>query len=147
VLPTLQLQAHPEVYVIGDLAYLEHGGEPLPMVAQVAIQQGQTAAANIQKQSLGDGPVAFHYRDLGTMVTIGRNAGVALLGGRAFAGFFAWGAWLLVHLVKLIGFRNRIAVMLNWAWDYFFFERAARLILPRVPASREGGGEDEARVR
>ena len=69
------------------------------------------------------------------MVTIGRNAGVVSVGKRAFAGFFAWLAWLVVHLFKLIGFRNRLFVMLNWAWDYFLFERVARLILPRKPSS------------
>jgi NADH dehydrogenase len=144
VLPTLQVPGHPEVYVVGDLAYLEEDGRPLPMVAPVAIQQGETAALNIAHQMAGETPQPFRYRDQGAMVTIGRNAGVARIGDRAFTGFFAWAAWLVVHLVKLIGFRNRLSVLLSWAWDYLFFERAARLIVPRKPApprdTATGGG-------
>jgi NADH dehydrogenase len=133
VLPTLQVPEYPEVTVIGDLAYLEEDGRPLPMVAQVAMQQGKVAARNIIRQMAGQDPLPFKYRDQGTTVTIGRNAGVARIGKWAFAGFFAWVAWLAAHLFRLIGFRNRLSVMLSWAWDYFFFERAARLILPRRP--------------
>ncbi len=132
VLPTLQVAGHPEVYVIGDLAYLEEEGHPVPMVAPAALQQGKRAAQNVMRQMAGEEPLPFHYRDLGTMVTIGRNAAVARLGSRQVTGFFAWVAWLMVHLVRLIGFRNRLFVLLNWAWDYFFFERASRLILPRA---------------
>jgi NADH dehydrogenase len=135
VLPTLQVPGHPEVYVIGDLAYLEENGRPLPMVAPVAMQQAKVAAENIVRQAAGQELDSFAYRDQGTMVTIGRNAGVVSVGKRTFAGFFAWAAWLVVHLFKLIGFRNRLFVMLNWAWDYFLFERVARLILPRKPSS------------
>lgn len=130
--PTLQVPGRPHVYVVGDLALLEQSGGVLPMVAPVAIQQGEAAADNIARQIAGQSLQAFRYRDQGSMVTIGRNAGVALVGERTFTGFFAWAAWLVVHLVKLIGFRNRLFVLLNWAWDYFFFERAARLILPRA---------------
>jgi NADH dehydrogenase len=127
------------VYAIGDLAYLEEDGQPLPLVAPVAIQQGEVTARNIARQMAGEQPRAFRYRDQGAMVTIGRNAGVARLGNRTFTGFFAWAAWLAVHLFKLIGFRNRLFVLLNWAWDYFFFERAARLILPRKPVRPQAG--------
>ena len=130
VLPSLQLPGHPEVYVIGDLAHVEDGGNPLPMLAPVAIQQGVTAAQNIGRQIAGRGPVPFHYRDPGTMVVIGRNAGAVHLRGRAFTGFPAWVLWLGVHLVKLIGFRNRLLVLINWAWNYLFYEHAVRLILP-----------------
>lgn len=134
VLPTLQVPGHPNVYVIGDLAYLEEEGRPVPMVAPAAIQQGKRAAQNLLAQMAGKEPRPFHYQDLGTMVTIGRNAAVVRVGGRQMTGFLAWAAWLTVHLVRLIGFRNRLFVLLNWAWDYFFFERASRLILPRLPS-------------
>jgi len=128
VRPTLQVVDHPEVYVVGDLAWNE--ATTLPMIAPVAIQQGIVAAQNISRQIAGEAPVPFAYRDRGTMVTIGRNAAVAVLRGRPFTGFPAWVLWLGVHLVNLIGFRNRLIVLINWAWDYFFYERAVRLIFP-----------------
>ncbi len=128
--PTLQLPGHPEVSVIGDLAYVEERGQPLPMIAPVAIQQGTTAARNIERQIAGQDPLPFRYRDPGVMVVIGRNAGVVHVWGRSFTGFPAWVLWLSVHLAKLIGFRNRLFVLINWAWDYLFYERAVRLILP-----------------
>jgi len=140
VQPTLQVPEQPEVYVIGDLAYLEEDGRALPMVAPVAMQQAKVAAQNIVRQVDGQALQPFEYKDQGTMVTIGRNAGVVRMGKRAFSGFLAWAAWLVVHLFKLIGFRNRLAVIFSWAWDYFFFERAARLILSWAP-SRSGKDE------
>lgn len=130
VQPTLQVPGHPEVYIAGDLAYLEEGGAPLPMVAPVAVQQGQWAAHNILRQVRGEEPQPFRYRDHGTMVTIGRNAAAAYVFGRPFTGFPAWALWLGVHLFNLIGFRNRLLVLINWAWDYLFYERMVRLILP-----------------
>jgi NADH dehydrogenase len=135
VLPTLQVEGHREVYVIGDLANFEAGGRPLPMIAPVAIQQGRAAAQNIRRQISGLDPVPFRYHDRGTMATIGRNAAVVDLGGGAFTGFPAWLMWLGVHLFNLIGFRNRLIVLINWAWDYFLYERAVRLILPREAGS------------
>ncbi len=134
VLPTLQVPGRPEVYVVGDLAYCEQDGGPLPMLAPVAMQQGAAAARNIERQAAGVDPLPFRYRDPGTMLTIGRNAAVACLGRRCFSGFPAWVVWLSVHIFKLIGFRNRLLVLINWAWDYFFYERAVRLILP-LPAN------------
>jgi NADH dehydrogenase len=131
VLPTLQVPDYQEVYVIGDLAYLEEGGRPLPMVAPVAIQQGVAAARNIARQAAGQAPLPFRYQDRGTMVTIGRSAAAAYLQKRTFTGFPAWVLWLGVHLLNLIGFRNRLLVLINWAWDYFFRERPVRLIVPR----------------
>jgi len=128
--PTLQVPGHPEVYVVGDLAYLESGGEPLPMMAPVAIQQADTAAQNVLRTLRGEPLRPFRYRDPGSLATIGRNAAVAYIGGLAFTGFPAWVVWLVVHLVQLIGFRNKLFVLLNWAWDYFFYERGARLITP-----------------
>ncbi len=133
VLPTLQVPEHPEVYAVGDLAYLEVQGHPLPMVAPVAIQQAQQAARNIGRQIAGKPPLPFRYKDPGMLATIGRNAAVADVWGRQMTGFPAWLLWLGVHLVNLIGFRNRLLVLVNWAWDYVFYERAVRLILPGPP--------------
>ena len=128
--PTLQVAGHPEVYIIGDAAYREQDGEPLPMVAPVAIQMGQAVARNIMRQLRGGGqPLApFRYRDQGTLATIGRNAAVAKVYGVQASGFVAWVMWLGIHIIQLIGFRNKLFVLINWAWDYFFYERAARLI-------------------
>ena len=142
VRPTLQLPDHPNVYVIGDLAYLEEQGQSLPPLAPVAIQQGIAAARNVARQVAGQEPLPFRYRDPGIMATIGRNAAVAVVRGRALTGFIAWLLWLGVHLVKLIGFRNRLLVLINWAWDYFLFERAVRLILPLNTAALHRGDPD-----
>jgi NADH dehydrogenase len=128
---TLQVPGHPEVFVIGDAAYLEHDGQPLPMMAPVAIQQAETAADNIQRLLRAERPVPFHYRNPGQLATIGRNAAVADIKGLRLKGFPAWVVWLVVHLIQLIGFRNKLFVLLSWAWDYFFYERAVRLITPR----------------
>src|SRR6266704_2945662 len=128
VTPELQAPDHPEVYVIGDAAYLEHDGAPLPMMAPVAIQMADTATANIARRLRDEPPRAFRFKDPGSLATIGRNAAVAYLGGVAFKGFAAWVVWLIVHIIQLIGFRNKLFVLMNWAWDYFFYEPAARLI-------------------
>jgi NADH dehydrogenase len=127
---TLEVQGLSGVYAIGDLARSEENGKLLPMIAPVALQQGVVAAENIQRRETGKPAITFRYHDRGMMATIGRNAAVAYVGGLAFTGFTAWLAWLGVHLIKLIGFRNRLFVLINWAWDYFFFERMVRLILP-----------------
>ncbi|GIK37379.1 MAG: pyridine nucleotide-disulfide oxidoreductase [Chloroflexota bacterium] len=140
VLPTLQVEGYPEVYVIGDLASIEEDEHPLPMVAPVAIQQGVVAAQNIIRQIDNRSPGPFDYKDIGTMAVIGRNAAVAhLLGRWGFTGFPAWLLWLGVHLLRLIGFRNRLVVLINWAWDYLFYERVVRLMLPRkmMPVSED----------
>jgi len=126
--PTLQLPGHPEVFLIGDAAYVEANGEPLPMVAPVAIQMGQHAARNIVNTLRGKPLQPFRYRDQGTLATIGRNAAVANVYGIQARGLVAWVMWLGIHIIQLIGFRNKLFVLLNWAWDYFFYERAARLI-------------------
>ena len=127
---TLSVQAHPNVYVIGDLALLEENGEPLPQVAQVAIQQGRHAADNILRAARGEAREPFRYRDLGMLAVIGRSAAVAHVFGRTFRGFAAWLLWLGIHIAWLIGFRNRALVLVNWAWNYLSFRRAVRLILP-----------------
>ncbi|HEY3283728.1 MAG TPA: NAD(P)/FAD-dependent oxidoreductase [Armatimonadota bacterium] len=135
--PSLQVPGHPRVYALGDMAQTEQAGKPLPMIAPVALQQGETVARNILRQIKGQPPEPFSYKDPGSMVTIGRNKAVAHLAGRSFTGFPAWIIWLTVHLMKLVGFRNRLMVLINWAWDYLFYERTERLILPqrrRAPA-------------
>ena len=116
--------------LLSDLAYLEQDGRALPGVAQVAMQQGEHAAANVVRMLSKESLQPFRYRDKGAMATVGRNAAVARLGGRIYTGFPAWLVWLAVHIFFLIGFRNRLGVLLNWAWNYLFYERAVRLILP-----------------
>ncbi|MFO7586130.1 MAG: NAD(P)/FAD-dependent oxidoreductase [Anaerolineales bacterium] len=128
VLPTLQVPVWPDVYVVGDGSYFEEDGKALPMVAPVATQQGKHAVRNILAQINGKPLKPFHYTDLGMMATIGRNAAVAVTLGMQFRGFLAWVVWLVIHLIGLIGFRNRLIVLINWAWDYFFYDRAVRLI-------------------
>ncbi len=129
VLPTLQVPDYPHIFVIGDLAQIEQEGQRLPMLAPVATQAGTAVAQNIRRQIHNQSQLPFVYRDRGTMTTIGRNAAVAHIWGRTFTGFFAWLIWLAVHIYNLIGLRNRLIVLINWAWDYFFFERGVRLIL------------------
>lgn len=124
---TLQLADHPEVFVIGDAACIE--GRALPMVAPVAIQQGEIAARNIVHAVKKQPPEEFRYRDKGSLATIGRNAAVAHVGKIELSGWFAWAMWLAVHIVFLIGFRNRLLVLINWTWDYFFYDRPIRLIM------------------
>src|SRR5437773_4038768 len=126
--PTLQLARHPEVFIIGDAAYREQDGEPLPMMAPVASHMGQAVARNIARQVQGKALEPFRYREQGTLATIGRNAAVANVYGIQARGFVAWVMWLGIHIIQLIGFRNKLLVLINWAWDYFFYERAARLI-------------------
>lgn len=130
VLPTLQVDGHPNVYAIGDAALLEQDGEPLPMVAQVAMQMGTHAAQNLQRQLRGERPRPFRYHDKGTMATIGRKSAVAFIGGIELTGFFAWIAWLAVHVMQLIGFRNRMVVLVNWAWNYLLYDPGSRRIGP-----------------
>ncbi|MGB1250798.1 MAG: NAD(P)/FAD-dependent oxidoreductase [Candidatus Promineifilaceae bacterium] len=129
VTPVLQAPELAEVFVIGDLAYFEQDEEALPMLAQVAMQQGKVAARNILSLQTNAALSTFRYVDKGSMATIGRNAAVAEVGGFAFKGFVAWLLWLFIHIAYLIGFQNKLAVLSNWAWDYFFYERVARLIM------------------
>ncbi len=128
VLPTLQLAEFENVFVVGDAAYLEKNGQPMPMMGTVAFQQGTAAGENILRLLAGKPALAFQYQDPGSLATIGRNAAVARIGRWHFSGFVAWVVWLVVHLIGLIGFRNRLIVLINWAWDYFFYDRAVRLI-------------------
>jgi NADH:quinone reductase (non-electrogenic) len=127
--PTLQLPQRPEVFIIGDAAYLEDGqGQPLPMLATVAQQEAKFAAQNIQKILKSETPEPFQYKDPGLLATIGRNAAVARIWGLSFSGFIAWVIWVVLHIYRLIGFRNRLVVLINWAWDYVFYDNQVRLI-------------------
>jgi NADH dehydrogenase len=125
----LSIPGHPEVQVIGDLANFSHQtGEPLPGVSPVAMQQGRHAAGNILRMIRGEKPRPFHYFDKGSMATIGRNKAVADLKFFHLSGLFAWLAWLFVHIIFLVGFRNRLLVLIQWAWAYLSFDKGARLI-------------------
>ncbi len=137
VLETLQSEDYPEMFVVGDLIRFMQDGEPLINTAQVAMQSGEVAAENIMAL-INQKPLEnFRYYDKGMMATIGRNAAVANIGGRHFTGFFAWLIWLFIHLFFLIGFRNRIGVLTNWAWNYLFYERVVRLVMPLDSSKRE----------
>jgi len=125
----LTIPDHPEVQVIGDLANFSHQtGQPLPGVSPVAMQQGRHAAHNILAMIDGRKPQPFWYFDKGSMATIGRNKAVADLKLIHLSGIPAWLAWLFVHIIFLVGFRNRLAVLFQWAWAYFSFNKGARLI-------------------
>jgi NADH dehydrogenase len=126
---TLQMPGHPVVFVLGDLAGAEHGGSPLPMLIPVAMQAGRHAAASISEMVRGGGARAFRYKDPGIMATIGRNSAVAQIHGFHFSGFIGWVIWLTVHLVNVISFRSRLVVLVNWAWEYLFYDRPVRLIV------------------
>jgi len=129
VQPDLSIPGHPEVFVIGDLAALQDDqGKMLPGVAPVAIQEGRQVAETIRRELEGKSRENFKYWDKGSLATIGRAAGVAQFGKIHISGFIAWLAWLFIHIFFLIGFRNRILVLIQWAWSYVTYERGARLI-------------------
>ncbi|MEP7011178.1 MAG: NAD(P)/FAD-dependent oxidoreductase [Acidobacteriota bacterium] len=129
--PDLSLPGHPEVFAIGDLAgTLDAQGKQMPQIAQVAIQGGHHAACQIARRIAGKASEPFRYFNPGVMATIGRNAAVAELpGGLRFTGRLGWLMWLFLHLMYLVGFRNRLSVFINWTWSYFTWDRSARLIL------------------
>jgi NADH dehydrogenase len=127
--PDLSLPGHREVFVIGDLATLkDENGKPLPGVAPVAMQEGTWVARQIKADFAGKPREPFHYFDKGSLATIGRAAAIAQFGKIHISGFIAWLSWLFIHIMFLIGFRNRIVVLLQWAWSYLTYERAAWLI-------------------
>ena len=128
VTPELTVPGHPEIFVIGDLASLQQDGKPLPGVAPVAMQQGRHSAENLRRVIRGEPPLPFRYHDKGSLAVIGRGAGVAEFTKLRWSGAIAWWAWLLVHIYYLIGFRNRVLVLLEWAWAYLTWQRGARLI-------------------
>ena len=124
----LNIEGHPEIFVIGDLAHFEQNGAPVPGVAPVAIQMGQYVAKEIRRRISGEPSQPFNYWDKGSMATIGRSKGIAQIGKIHLSGFLAWSAWLFIHLIYLIGYRNRFFVLLNWAWQYLSWQSGARLI-------------------
>jgi NADH dehydrogenase len=129
VRPDLSIPDYKDVFVIGDLAALhDENGKMLPGVAPVAIQQGDWVAKNIARDLEHQPRRDFHYFDKGSLATIGRAAAVAQFGKLELSGYFAWLAWLFIHILFLIGFRNRLLVMIQWAWSYLTYERGARLI-------------------
>ena len=127
--PTLQITGHPGVFAIGDLSGATDSGALLPMLIPVAMQEGRHVAATIAELVRNGGAKAFRYKDPGIMATIGRNSAVAELGAVHLSGFLGWSMWLAVHLVNVISFRSRILVLVNWAWDYLFYDRPIRLIV------------------
>ena len=140
--PDLTIPGHSDVFVLGDLAAArQHDGSFVPGVAPAAIQAGQHTAMNLERAVAGQPLRAFKYKDKGSLATIGRAAAVADFGRFRFGGFFAWMAWLLIHIFFLVGFRNRFLVITQWAWAYFTYQRGARLI------TGEGGGELARRER
>jgi len=127
----LTLPGHPAVQVIGDLAALSIDGQPVPGIAPAAKQMGQHAARNLLARLDGKAPAAFRYRDYGSMATIGRHRAIGVIGGLRFSGLVAWWLWLFAHIVFLIGFRNRLVVLMDWASQYWTMQRHARVFPPR----------------
>jgi NADH dehydrogenase len=143
----LSVPGHPEIFVLGDLASATSGGEPVPGVAPAAIQAGKHAARCVRADLEGKERPAFRYVDKGSLATIGRARAVADFGRLRFGGFAAWLAWMLIHVFFLIGFRNRVFVMLSWAWSYLTFRRGARLITGGMTATRSADGDEAASRR
>lgn len=142
--PDLSVSGQPNIFVIGDLAHYAHQtGQPLPGVAQVAMQQGSYVARLIQARLTGQSLPPFHYKNKGNLAVIGRNAAVADLGRLKFAGFPAWLAWVFIHIWFLIGFDNKLLVVLQWAWSYFTRNRGARLITGSDPFPLVAGDQSQ----
>jgi NADH dehydrogenase len=143
--PDCSVRGHPNLFVIGDLATVDReNGQPVPGVAQGAIQMGKHAARQIRRDLEGQPRRNFHFTDKGDLATIGRAAAVARLAGMKLSGFVAWLIWVTVHITYLIGFRNRILVMVQWAWAYVSYQRGIRLITgnPHVDIQRPRNAED-----
>jgi NADH dehydrogenase len=130
--PDLTLPGHDDVFIIGDLAHLEQDGSQLPGVAPAAMQMGKYSADAIVRSLRGRQRPPFHYVDKGMLATIGRAAGIAKIGRLKASGFVAWMLWLFIHVLFLIGFRNRILVIIQWAWSYVTHDRGARVINARA---------------
>jgi NADH dehydrogenase len=138
----LSVPGHPEIFAIGDMACFKfQNDQPLPALSPVAMQMGRHAAKNILSVRQGQKPAPFRYFDKGTMATIGRNRAVADLKFIRFGGYLAWLSWLFVHLIFLVGLRNRLLVLFQWTWAYFTFGRGARLIYgtftPQIDRAKE----------
>jgi len=145
--PSCTVAGHPEIFVIGDLAHHATSSDgPLPGVAQVAIQQGRYVARTIVDRLAGRASAPFRYRDLGSMATIGRGAAVVQIGRLHLAGYPAWLIWLFVHVLNLVEFDNRLAVLLQWAWNYVTWNRGARLITGEPPFPLVVGPKRDDRV-
>ena len=129
VLDDLSAPGHPDIFVAGDLASLQQAGKPVPGVAPAAKQMGRHVANVIRARLAGKPAPAFHYRDFGNLATIGRMAAIVHFGRLKLSGLLAWWFWLSAHVFFLIGFRNRLVVLLNWAWAYWSYQRGARIIL------------------
>ncbi|HSA89544.1 MAG TPA: NAD(P)/FAD-dependent oxidoreductase [Burkholderiales bacterium] len=125
--PDLSVPGHPEILVIGDLAAVEG----VPAIAPAAKQMGRLAARNIKRLLNGEKTLPFRYRDYGQLATIGRNSAVAVMGKVKLSGYLAWITWLVAHIYFLINFRNRLAVMMDWAWAYWTYERYARIVIKK----------------
>ncbi len=136
VSPTLQVPGHPTAFVVGDVSAVSDGQAALPMLIPVAMQEARWVAKAIAQMVRGGSPAPFRYRDPGIMATIGRNSAVAQLGRVHLSGFFGWVMWLVVHLVNVVSFRSRILVLVNWAWDYLFYDRPVRLIVRAADEAR-----------
>ncbi|KAF1046673.1 MAG: NADH dehydrogenase-like protein YjlD [Herbaspirillum frisingense] len=137
VSPQLNIAGHDDVYVIGDLAAAQSDGKPVPGVSPAAKQMGRVAARNIKNRIAGRALDSFVYQDYGSLATIGRKAAIAMVGKLKFSGYPAWLFWLFVHVYFLIGFRNRLMVMSDWAWAYLTFKRSARVISATMQEQRE----------
>jgi NADH dehydrogenase len=129
VRPDLSVPGYPHSFVVGDLAAIDQDGQPVPGVAPAAMQMGDHAAANVARALRGEPLAPFRYRDKGTLATIGRRRGVAMIGRLRLSGLVAWLAWLGIHIFFLIGFRSRLVVLLDWFWAYVTYARSARLIV------------------
>ena len=130
--PDLSIPGHPEIFVAGDLAAVD----AVPGIAPAAKQMGRQAALNVLNSVKGKPTKPFRYRDYGQLATIGRNAAVAIIGKLKLSGFIAWLVWLVAHIYFLINFRNRMVVMMDWAWAYFTYQRYARIVIRTDPADR-----------
>jgi NADH dehydrogenase len=138
VAPDLSIPNHPDIFVVGDIVHFEQDGKVLPGLAPVAMQQGEHAAAACLRRLVDGQPsLPFHYQDRGMMATIGRASAVADLRLVKLSGLLAWLIWLFIHLMYLVGFRNRLIVFLQWTWNYFTFRRGVRLIVDRRIVARD----------
>ena len=147
VTPELQVPGHPEVYVIGDLSAATFEGRPLPGLAAVAQQEGRHVARQLRRAFQGLPATPFRYRNQGNLATIGRSHGVAEIGQWHFDGSSAWFVWLAVHLFKLVGFRNRLFVLVEWIWYYVTFNRGARLITGSTRLASDASADAAAPLR
>jgi NADH dehydrogenase len=149
VSPELRVLGREDVWAIGDIASFVENRREIPMLAPPAMQQAKVVARNILALARGKKLRAFHYRDKGLMATIGRKAAVAEVGSWGIRGWFGWVAWLLLHVLFMIGFRNRLTVLIGWAWEYVRYDRPVRLIarargpMPSTPSASCGRGRTE----